>query len=219
MTYWKSVLIFLIAAAASAQASLLYYWDFNVDTEHPNPLVPTIGSASASLTFSAIGLGTWTSGTGTAINIVNGYANGDSLAFVDIVDGFSNHELTFENLDFSNLSDVQISFAVRSTEFFEIADTFTYEYRVSAGDSWSTPISWTKPTDTWGITTLFLPDLAGASAAEIRIRSTAIFSVNSVLEFDNVQITAVPEPSAITLSVAAGLLIVTLVLRRRQSAQ
>lgn len=220
MTYWKSVFVFLIAAAASANASVLYYWDFNNTS---SILTPTIGNGSASALNAGVqvfaGIG---SGTGTNENLVTPYQAGASLEFYQGLGVLGYQRIQFGNLSFADADQVQISFAVRSNEPFEFGNTFKIRYRALTGleegpesPTW-TEIDWTadKPTSDWSKRTFTLTGLAGASSAQIQISSYADFAFGSVLEFDNVQITAVPEPSTVVLLALAGGA-VFLIIRRR----
>jgi len=220
MTYWKSALVFLFAAAASAQATTLYYWDFNGS----DSLTATIGSGTATVEYAGLNVfGGADQGVGTEKNLVPPYDKGESVEFYEGAGLLIDQRIQFTELDFSAADQVQISFAVRSTEFFGAGDTFKIRYRAVTGVGedpespiW-TEINWTSeaPTDEWSIKSFTLAGLGGASSAQIQINSSAIFEAISVLEFDNVQISAVPEPSSMLLLTVSGGVAAFLILRRR----
>jgi hypothetical protein len=199
---------------------VLYYWDFN---NASSILTPTIGTGSATVTYFSVGVfGGVGPGTGTTENVVAPYSAGSSLQFSNPASTLIDQRVQFGNLSFADADQVQISFAVRSSEIFEVADTFKIRYRALAGveegpesPAW-TEINWTgdRPTSEWSVRTFTLTGLAGASSAQIQIHTSSLFEVGSVLEFDNVQITAVPEPSTFVLLALAGGA-VFLIIRRR----
>lgn len=211
-------MVVLAVSLPGRAAELVYYWDFNGDL--PAALSPTIGSGGAGILYTGVGAVSLSQGTGTEVNRYESYAAGKSLAFVDLADAFRVNEITFAALDFSLKTDVVMTVAVRSTGFFSALESFTYQYRVSPSDSWSAAVNWAfKPSAEWQVLTLdFSSALNLSSNAQIRLVSTALFDAGEVLQFDNVQITAVPEPGALGL-LGVGVLVLTRRRHRRRVAE
>jgi hypothetical protein len=200
----------LLSGAASSPAQVLAYWSFNDKNTHTD-----IGTASLSSTWFGLGPGTLVYATGTELNARPGYEAGFALGYVDIFTMHSNHRLQITGLDFSGLTDAELAFAVTTTELFGIGESAHVYYSLNGGGTWEHFGEIALPNSFWRMDTIHFGDLFdGQADVAIRIDYFAAFETGSSLRFDNVTISAVPEPASGTLALLA---LAGLARRRRSS--
>jgi hypothetical protein len=195
---------------ATSRGELLDYWSFNNETLDADP-----GAATLTATWEGVGIDIDTFEAGTTVNAQLGEDALWALTYVDPVAAFSQHKLTLSGLDFTGLSGISISYAVRTTHVFDVNETATISYQINGG-SWVT-----APTDIatpmWELrTTLFGSALNNASNVSIRIEHNALFEAGSTLKFDNLTVTSVPEPTSTAIVLVAAVVAISLVRKRRR---
>jgi hypothetical protein len=197
--------LFLLAGLAPAPAQVLAYWSFNHENTHAD-----IGTATLSSTWFGLGPGTLTYAPGTDLNARPEFDAGFSIGYVDILTVLANHRLQITGLDFSGLTDAELSFAVTSTELFGIGENAHVYYSLNGGNTWEEFGEIALPNSFWRVDTIHFGDLFdGQSDVAIRIDYFAFFDIGSSLRIDNVTVSAVPEPTvgaflAVALAGLAG---------------
>ncbi len=150
---------------------------------------------------------------GTTVNAQPGVPAGDSLSFISLLDIVEDGTITISGLDFTGLEDVEFSFAIASDYVGVGAQSYTLEYNTGSG--WETFSGIAEPGTSFTSRTFDLSSvtaLNGASSASLRIHFVEALNLVDAVSFDNITVTAVPEPGTIGLLTAAGSL---LALRRR----
>lgn len=209
----KSISCLLVAVACclgNVRAdTLVGYWDLN------NSFVRSAGTSGAlSASYEVAGIAGIRFGTGTPLNLLNdSFEAGTSLEFFSLASVVEVGHITLSNLNFTGLSSPTVSFAVRGNAAFVLNDTFKIEYNI--GEGWvSTDLA--KPTGAYAVIpfTFSGGQLDNVSDARIRISFSTVVAVVDVVEFDNIQVNAVPEPGVVALLAGAGVAI--LLLRKRR---
>lgn len=206
-------LVFLLFPVLS-HAKLTDYWSFNSKTPNPNLGVATleahwIGFGIAVPTFDLLG---------TELNAQMDFPAGNAMGFYDLATAASHHQLVLSGLDFTGESGVRLSYAVRSHGLFEIGEKATISYKIGDG-AWSAAVEVDLPTGAWAVREYYFGSaLDNASNVSIRITHNALFEGAEFLEFDNLTITAVPEPAVTAVACAAGLGLLALSRRRRKQS-
>lgn len=200
----------LLVAAVSARAdTLVGYWDLNSTLDRSAGTSGSLSVVVASLGIEYIG---W--GTGTEVNALSGYAPGESLHFSNLATVVEVGHITLSGLNFANLVNPEISFAVKSNPGFELADSFTIDYW--DGSQWvATDLE--KPTTSYSVISHKFAggELDGATNASIRISFSTVVAVVDTMDVDNIQVNAVPEPGTLALA-GMGLAAAVVVWRRRR---
>jgi hypothetical protein len=192
-------------------ATLVGSWDFNsgslARSQGTSGSMSTFLVGVAVLDFQSFAL------PGTTVNAQPGVLAGDSLSFVSLLDIVEDGSITISGLDFTGLEDVEISFAFAHDYVGVGAQSYTLEYNTGSG--WETYSGIAEPGTTFTSRTFDLSsvtDLNGASSVALRIHFVEALNVVDTVSFDNITVTAVPEPGTIGLLAAGGSL---LILRRR----
>lgn len=152
---------------------------------------------------------------GTEIGAPEGIDAGWSLSFIDLVDLFTFHRITITDLDFTNLSNITLTFAERSTRGITIGDHTEIAYKIGPNGDWVVFQTLDPVTSEWTLQTISFGSLLdNASHVSIRITHHAFFHVGSVVSYDNISILAVPEPGTWALLAAAGVFGTLLIFRK-----
>jgi hypothetical protein len=200
--HFLAILSSLLLLVFNSQADVLAYWSFNNQSVHAD-----VGTAHLSASWFGVGPGTLVYATGTELNAQPDYAAAWALGYVDIVTALTDHRIEISGLDFSGLTDAELSFAATSTEVFGIGEEAIIHYRIGNG-SWVKFTEIALPTATWRVDSVDFGDLFdGHSHVSIRIDYRATFDLGSSLRFDNITVSAVPEPNfgAALIAVVAGI--------------
>jgi len=204
-----------------AQESLIAYWNMD-ETVVADKFTANNGSQEGTVGMTALPsgfLGLLTSTQGTEDNI---YPEGtvteenEALRASELFGIGDENYLLISGLNLSGLSDISLSFATRSDGIFIWNQHVHLEYRQDGG-IWQTWAESGAIDSGWEIESYVLPTISGnASDVDMRIRVSSWVEAASYLDFDNIQINAVPEPSVWSVLAglgAAGLLVI----RRRRS--
>jgi hypothetical protein len=201
----------LVMGMSAHGATLVGSWDFNSGS-----LARSQGTSGSMSTF-LVGVAVLDYQTfslpGTTVNAQPGVPAGDSLSFISLLDIVEDGTITISGLDFTGLEDVEFSFAIASDYVGVGAQSYTLEYNTGSG--WETFSGIAEPGTSFTSRTFDLSSvtaLNGASSASLRIHFVEALNLVDAVSFDNITVTAVPEPGTIGLLTAAGSL---LALRRR----
>lgn len=192
----------ILLASTVSQAQVLSYWSFNNQTTHAD-----LGTATLSASWFGLGPGTLVYATGTDLNAQPGYDAAWSLGYVDILTVLTDHRIEISGLDFTGLTDAELSFAATSTELFGEGEDAVIHYRIGGG-SWVEFTEIALPTTSWRLDTVDFGSLFdGHANVSIRIDYRARFELGSSLRFDNITVSAVPEPGfgAVLIATFAGI--------------
>lgn len=176
-----------------ARAVLLDYWSFNSES-----LNPTLGVATLTASHSGAGIMQTKWVTGTVTNTQLDQPAGKAVEFSDTA-FFPSHRLTLSGLDFSDVTNVTLSFAVKSSAIFDVHEKAYVTYSTD-GSHWSDPIEFALPASNWEYREISFGSLLdNVPNAWIRIEHEAIFEIGETLAFDNLTVVAVPEPGSMAL--------------------
>ena len=216
------ILIALAACSLSVNAhaqNLLAYWNMDASTAS-SKFTANDGNQAGSVTMTAEpeGFLSYLSNTnGTTVNLYGPAGDpNNALRTASFVSVFTEGSVVMSDLNTTGLTDLTISFAIRSDAFITWNEHAHIDYRIDDG-SW---VDWTEvATTAAGVSELesfVLPDAVENQAnVDLRIRMTAFFSVEQNVDFDNIQITAVPEPGTWALLGGLGLTGLVVIRRRR----
>ncbi len=208
----------LVTAWTNLPAETVGYWDFN-----DGSLARSQGtSGSMHLTMASVSVDSYVAypNAGTTLNAQPDVPAGRALEFFDLLSIVENGSITITGLDFTGLSDVAFSFAIRRNTIGALLQSFTIE--TNTGSGWETFGTFAEPTSTYSVRNIDLSSieaLNGASGIGLRIHFTEMANLVDTLEFDNVTVTALPEPSTYALFALAAAFLAFRVLRRRQFAK
>ena len=204
-----AAVVLLVATISARAETLVGYWDLNSTLNRSAGTSGSLSVVVASLGVEYVG---W--GTGTELNAVSGYAPGESLHFLNLATVVEVGHITLSNLDFTNLVNPEISFAVKSNPGFQLEDTFTIDYW--NGSQWVSS-NLPKPTTSYSVIThkFTSGELDGLSNASIRISFSTVVAVVDTMDVDNIQVNAVPEPGTLALA-GMGLAAAVVLWRRRR---
>ncbi len=203
---------------AQAQETLIAYWNMDA-TAVLDKFEANAGSQAEAVVMDASPSGFLSdlgNDTGTNINLYG--EEGDPNQALEFYTGlnFGNDgQLEIFNLDFTNMTEVVISFAIRADNSFTWNQHLHVDYSLDNGENW---IDWDENRTTnngqYELESIAMPDIIdGKDNIALSIRTSSWININGKVDFDNIQITAVPEPG--TWSTLAALGALTVVLRRR----
>jgi len=182
-------------AAAQAPAALIGYWDFNGTYGRSSG---TSGTLTASLESYGLDYQD-VLGEGTSVNLVDGFTEGTSLHYFSLASVVEVGHITVDGLVLTGASTPTVSFASRKDACFETGDQFYIEYNVGSG--WVKAADLAEPGTSFNlISYTFAPGiLDNAASAGIRITFSTVANAVDTIDFDNLQINAVPEPGTLAL--------------------
>lgn len=137
-TLTKLGLLGLSLLAAPAQATLIAYWDMDASTVS-GKLAPNAGSQAGSISTSIYEIDVGfdsivTSVSGTTDNMLPPPpATNRALGFYHVGTVYYSGAFLMEGFDFTGLSDVSISFAYQSENFFTWDSNLEVDYRINGG--------------------------------------------------------------------------------------
>lgn len=202
----------LIIVSSPVRAELVGYWDLNGTHS------PSIGSAVLTTHLDGI-IAYMDYGTGSTVNLVSGYSAGQSQAYFDLAGiGTFEGRIEITGINMVGLSLPTISFAIKKDI---IAEAFSYfRVEMNTGSGWEFVENLADPHDEYSLRSVTItdPEVANLSNLGIRIVFGADFDFVDIVEVDNVQVNAVPEPSAVILIGLAALLLGVMAQRSRRSA-
>lgn len=217
-----TTIIALSLYAVPAQAStLLAYWNMD-DTSVNGKLAVNDGvqSSIVSAGFVDISTGFFSeigNADGTTDNIVGSAPlDNNSVGFYRAFTVYNEGAFEMYGLDFTNFTDGQLSFAVRSQNNFTWDTNLHVDYRFNNAPIWSqiTETITYNNAPNWNVSVIdFGSLLDGQSDVDLRIRMVSWASVTGWIDIDNVQVTSIPEPASVLLLAAGGTL---LIVRRRR---
>lgn len=199
----------LIIVSSPLRAELVGYWDLNGTHS------PAVGSAVLTAHLDGV-IAYLDYGTGTSVNLVSGYSAGQSQAYFDLAGiGTFEGRIEITGINLVGLSLPTLSFAIKKDI---IAEAFSYfRVEMNTGSGWDLVENLSDPHDEYSLRSVTItdPEVANMPNLGLRIVFGADFDFVDIVEVDNVQVNAVPEPSAILLLSSAALLIGVIVHRRQ----
>ena len=206
--------VLCLSLTCASEAALVDFWDFNAQNNHS-----TFGKATLHTSWSGIGFGTLSYDVlGTEVGAPEGIDAGWSLPFIDLLDGLAHHRITIEGLNFTGLHSVSLTFAEKSSRIVSLGDHTKIEYNID-DTGWVELLSLDPVGSEWTLQTISFGNLLdNAGHVSIRITHHAFFKTGAVVSFDNIGISAVPEPDAMALA-ATAFLLGMLLMRRRVSTR
>jgi hypothetical protein len=221
-----AILIALAACSLSVNAhaqNLLAYWNMD-KTDVQEKLDTKEGVQAGNIVMTAEPVSSFfgrlsNNANGTEINIVG--EPGDPNQSLKIASVFNVGEegwLIMSGIDMEHLTDLTLSFAVNSDATIYWNVVMHIDYRVTNDpDDW---VDWDETRTTqdgvWHGESFALPDaVEGYTDVDLRIRITDYLTFGQSVSFDNIQITAVPEPGTWALLGGLGLTGLVIVRRRR----
>lgn len=201
----------VVLTALTVRGEVLAYWDFNNSLLRSSGTQGTLGIA-----FDGLGVGFADYGAGTTVNLLDGFAAGESRQFNALATIAESVRVSVLNLDFTGYTSPVISLAARNDGLFGLGDEFYLEYNVGAG--WVRAATFTDPDDSFGLFShTFAPGVLD-NVAGVGLRYTHATGLTALSQFavDNLQVTAavVPEPSTLAMG-GLGLLAAGAALLRR----
>ncbi|MDP0496849.1 MAG: PEP-CTERM sorting domain-containing protein [Verrucomicrobiota bacterium JB024] len=217
-----AILIVLAACGLSVNAhaqNLLAYWNMDASTVS-SKFTANQGDQAGTVTMTAAPSGFlngMSSVTGIALNALPPIGDpNNALHTTTFISSGEECQVVMSGLNLSNMTDLTLSFAVKSNAFFSWGEHMHIDYDI--GEGW---VDWVESGSTeagqWEVDSFTLPEAVnGQSSVSLRIRMTDFIAVAQYVDFDNIQITAVPEPG--TWALLGGLGIAGLVIIRRRRA-
>ncbi|QTN33001.1 PEP-CTERM sorting domain-containing protein [Akkermansiaceae bacterium] len=213
-----AVMAFSALAAVSGNGATIAYWNFNTLTASTNngtTYAPTSGSGSITLAgWTTTGSTGITSFGGSTVNALNSDPSGQSLSLQGGAStGTPNNGATMTfSFVMTGLTDPIITFATQKTSTGFISNQVSYSTDGTAFTPFGTPYN---PATSYAVQTIDLSSISAldnAATAFVRITFSGATGTTGNNRIDNVQINAVPEPSAALLGAFGALAL----LRRRR---
>lgn len=197
---------------SGAGAAVIAYWNMDADTLD-GKLSANAGSQAGSVTGTleelAVGFFSRISPnvSGTTLNVIGTPGSPNrGVGFYRVGTFYEAGAFVMSGFDFTGLSGVVVSFAYLSEESFTWDENLHVDYRINSG-------SWVdiEELETWSAgyslaSVSFGSLLDNTAAVDLRIRTQNWVSTFGHLDIDNVQVTAIPEPTSAVL-LGAGLVL------------
>lgn len=199
--------VFLVSACAQSKAAIDAYWDMDAATVQDKLPQNAGRQAGISTLFWNRSVSFVFPGeikadvTGTTENIPSSSTENSpnyGVDFENFVSAYDEGAFEMQGFDFTARNDVEISFAYRSGSTFTWSDVLDVDYNLNDGGGWTALTvtdSYNNPSQ-WEIASVALSAVADESDVDLRIRTRTWATFSSFLEFDNVQVTSVPEPAS-----------------------
>lgn len=216
--------LFLVVTGGYS-STLITYWDMDAPTI-AGKLTPNAGTQqNIAAQFWDLTVGfhgdIQPDAEGTTVNIPDTLTPNDPNYAVDFEQFFVLYEdggFSMSGFDFSAYDTVEVSFAYRSGTTFTWENNLDVGYNLNDGHGWiNLGISdFYSNIGVWETANVIVPMAAGRDNVDLRIHTTTLGSISSYLEIDNVQITAIPEPSLNALLSGIFLLLLCFYNRNRK---
>ena len=209
---------------APVSGALIAYWDQDASTVL-GKLTPSGGSQDGAVKASFFSFSVAFEDEiepdigGTSGNIPPSFSSPTNRAvgFYRRGTAYADGQFRMEDFDFTGLTDVVLSFDYRGGEFFTWSDDLDVGYRIGTG-AWQNLTVADSFQSGWEIASVALPTAVnGQSDVDLRIETITWGSVSNFLDIDNVQVNAVPEPTA--YAIVLSLLALGRALSRRRPAK
>ncbi len=208
-----AALLASLTTPLQAQDTLVGYWNLNTHTTR------TAGTSGSLVTY-YFGLGPefMAYDAGTTVNLLPPSTAGQATLFAHFATIVGQGFVQVNGLDFTGLHTPTFSFAARKSAVADLFSTFRIEYNVGTG--WQTATTLAEPGQEFSLVSYKFEggELDGRNNVGLRIHFVEMVDFAAAVSFDNVKVTAVPEPTAIwALGGAAPLLCAQRLARRRAS--
>lgn len=208
--------LLLVASPVLRADSLIAFWDLNGTLA---PSIETTASLTTSISGNLFDRQSFNS-VGSDLNLPDGFDPGQARHFSDLISvGAFQGRIEITGINLVGLSTPTLSFAIRKSHLLEFFDYFRVE--IDTGDGWTFYQDLDEPSTDYSVrtatvTTPLPPDLTNFG---MRIVFGATFEIIEHVDVDNVQVNAVPEPSAVALLAIAAAVLGFFAFRRRQAAR
>ncbi|WP_309383580.1 PEP-CTERM sorting domain-containing protein [Cerasicoccus frondis] len=220
MKYSYCLILASLAASTPTQAILQGYWNMNSNA-NIGKLDANQGEQAATVAASFVEI------TAGFIGEIEPDVSGTTENLIPPTIGFNRavgffragsvyYDGAFEmfNFDFSDLSEVSVSFAYRGEKFFTWDSNLDVNYRIDGGD-WENIAEGITYSSDWNVATIDMSVVDGFDNVDFQIRTTNWASIAGFLDIDNVQVNAIPEPSTYALMASVSALGLLAFRRRR----
>lgn len=207
-----------LASTASLQAAVLIsYWDMDA-TAVASKFTANQGTQAGDVTMTAEPAGFLSrlgNDTGTTLNVLSPVGDpNQALEFYTLAGINTDGQLVMSDFDFSTFDEVTVSLAIRTDAIIQWNTRLHLDYRIDDG-SW---VDWAENETTnagaYELESIVLPSaVAFEDNVDLRLRTSSWFTLGGRADFDNIQVTGVPEPS--NWGLAAGMMAMLVLLQRR----
>ena len=192
--------------SAPAYAEVLGYWDFNDDNLALNT---DISTQTPTMSLFSLTVGSFNpTDTGylasAAASNQPGVISGDALRLFQLGDVYEDWILRMSGFDFTGLQGAQFVVDLLISRAFAAVENTTFQYSLDGGSNWITFFTIDSntafPPGSWVSYAVDLPEAVdGQDGVDFRINHDGFANILSDMRYDNVTITAIPEPASVLL--------------------